>query len=196
MFNRLTWVAERTASRIKYTAIVAAGLAVIFAGGHNTASAIDLSENFALNIDKYSRKQVGDKVWNEIKDFFLTAEKDIETENIEGLLALYSERYRNGDHVKGSAKQIWARIFARFNNMATIHNMRFITTSPKSTVMIIRCSGILVGVPEGGNNLITIDNWTDSDHVLAKESGKWKLIGSTGKERKRLWFDKPMHPLF
>ena len=44
--------------------------------------------------------------------------------------------------------------------------------------------------------LITIDNWANQDHVLVKEGGKWKLIGTYGLERKRLWFDKPMHPLF
>lgn len=196
MFNRLTWVAKRIAKRIKYTALFAAGLAIIFGGGFYTVRAIAFSDSFVLDIDQNSRKQVGDKVWNEIKSFFFAAEEAIETENLNGLLALYSDRYRNGDHVKSSAKQIWARIFTRFNDMATIHNMRFISTSPESKVMIIRCSGILVGVPEGGNVLITIDNWTGSDHILKKENGKWKLIGSTGKERKRLWFDKLMHPLF
>ncbi|MFQ5432972.1 MAG: hypothetical protein ACE5EN_10760 [Nitrospinota bacterium] len=196
MFNRLTWVAERIAKQIKYTVLFAVGLAVISGGGVYTAMAGDLSDNFSLNIDPYSKKQVGEEVWKGIEAFFHSAETNIEKENLDGLMALYSDRYRNADHVKGSARQIWSRIFKRFNNMATIHNMRFITTSPKSTVMIIRCSGILVGVPEGGKNLITIDNWTDSDHILSKENGKWHLIGSTGKERKRLWFDKPMHPLF
>jgi len=32
--------------------------------------------------------------------------------------------------------------------------------------------------------------------VLVKEQGAWKLIGTYGHDRKRLWFDKPMHPLF
>jgi len=164
-------MARNIAIRVKKAALLIAGLFVLFGGGYYTANAINLSENFALNIDPYSKKQIGDKVWNDIKAFFLAAEEGIETENLKGLMALYSENYKNGDHVKGSAGQIWSRIFSRFNNMATIHNMRFITTSPKSTVMIIRCSGILVGVPEGENNLITIDNWTDSDHILTKENG-------------------------
>jgi len=60
---------------------------------------------------------------------------------------------------------------------------------------------LLLGVPSLNakskqKGLITIDNWAQQDHVLVKEAGKWKLIGTYGPERKRLWFDKPMHPLF
>jgi hypothetical protein len=181
---------------MKYAVVFVISLFIFFGKGVYSADAKDLSENFLLNIDPYSRKQVGGKVWKEIETFFHNAEAAIETENLKDLMALYSDGYKNGDNTKKSAEQIWNRIFSRFDHMATIHNMRFITTSPKSDVMIIRCSGLLVGIPKGGKNLITIDNWTDNDHILEKENGKWQLIGTSGMVRKRLWFDLPMHPLF
>jgi len=162
----------------------------------STAQAAKLSEHFTMSIDPYSQKMVGNDVAKGVTEFFHAAEKAIENEDIDALMALYSDSYRNGEHDKTSVVKIWKRIFGRFNTMATLHNMRFITTSPESETMIIRCSGLLVGVPEGEKNRMTIDNWTDVDHILVKEKGKWKLVGTAGKENERLWFDKPMHPLF
>lgn len=156
----------------------------------------ELSEYFSLTIDPFSRKQVGEVVWKQVERFFMDAEKAIESENLEALMVLYSNSYKNGDHTKKTARQIWKRLFNKFDLVATHHNMRFITTSPSSGLMIIRCSGLLVGIPKNGRNLITIDSWTDSDHVLTKDGKDWKLIGTSGKEEQRFWFDKPMHPLF
>jgi hypothetical protein len=52
-----------------------------------------------------------------------------------------------------------------------------------------------VGVPDNEKWPVTIDSWNNQDQILVKEAGAWKLIGIYGPERKRLWFDKPMHPL-
>ena len=196
IFNWKAGLATKKGLRLKPFMVFVIGLFISIGSFPATTMALDLSEHHEINLDSASKKKIGEKVWGEIKQFFTDAEAAIETENLDGLMALYSDRYLNGDHVKGSAKKIWIRIFARFNNMATTHNMRFIATTPESGVMIIRCSGLLVGIPEGGDVRITIDNWTGSDHVLSNEGGKWKLVGTSGKERKRFWFDKPMHPLF
>jgi len=154
-----------------------------------------LSKYFAINIDPKDRKKIGEETYKEIVAFFRKAEKAIEHKDIKTLMSLYSDSYVNGNRTKKEVRMVWKRLFAQFDMMATIHNMRFISKK-KSPVMIIRCSGLLVGRPDGDKNLITIDNWTNSDHILAKENGQWKLIGSAGKEQKRFWFDKAMHPLF
>jgi hypothetical protein len=179
---------------MKYITALVVGLLICFSGAVYGKRV--LSERFSLIIDPFSRKKVGVKVWKDIERFFVDAEYAIETENLEDLMKLYSDNYKNGDHSKKAAEEIWKRIFSKFDLMATHHDMRFLTTSSNSDMMIIRCSGLLMGIPAGGKNLITIDNWNDSDHVLIKEKDGWKLIGTSGRERKRFWFDKPMHPLF
>lgn len=176
-------------------AIMIMALLAVFLSGAVFAKR-GLSKFFSLSIDPYSRKQVGEEVWKKIEQFFLNAEEAIEAEVLDDLMALYSTSYKNGDHRKDAAKQIWRRLFLKFDLLATHHDMRFITTTPNSEVMIIRCSGMLVGIPKDEKNLIIIDSWTNADHVLNKEKGKWKLVGSSGLEAKRFWFDKPMHPLF
>jgi len=155
-----------------------------------------LSDRHKMEIDNSVREQLGEKTANEVISFFHNAEMAIQSRDIEALMVLYSDGYRDGDHDKASARRIWERIFKRFNELVTRHNMSLVTNSSDKDLVIMRCSGILLGISEGSGGPIPIDNWNQQDHVLKKEAGKWKLIGSFGKERKRLWFDKPMHPLF
>lgn len=155
-----------------------------------------LSDRHKMVIDSSLKEHLGEKTAKDVTSFFHRAETAIQSRNIEALMALYSDGYRDGDHDKAAARKIWERIFKRFIKMATRHNMKLVTTSSDKDLVIMRCSGILLGIPEGGSAPIAIDNWNQQDHVLKKEGGQWKLIGSFGKSRKRLWFDKPMHPLF
>jgi len=159
------------------------------------------SDRFTMVIDPAAKQQLGEKTYNEVTAFFDAAEKAIETKNLKALMELYSEDYSNGDHDKKSVERIWKRIFSRFGKMATHHNMQLanMTAMKKSTdknIIIMRCSGLLMGIYDPGKGVVTIDNWTVQDHVLVKEAGQWKLIGTYGRDRKRLWFDKPLHPLF
>lgn len=160
-----------------------------------TADAAKEPDYFTVYLDPNSQKQLGEKNYNEILDFFKKAETAIEANDIDGVMALYSKNYVNGLHDKKSAKRIWKRIFKLFDGMATKHMMKLVTHS-NGNVAVISCSGFLMGIPKGEKDLITIDHWANQDHIIAKEGGKWKLIGTSGKEEKRFWFDKPLHPLF
>ncbi len=155
-----------------------------------------LSDRHKMEVDNSVKEHLGEKAANEVISFFHNAEMAIQSRDIEALMALYSDGYRDGDHDKAAARKIWERIFKRFSELATRHNMSLVTNSSDKDLVIMRCSGILLGIMEGSSGPIPIDNWNQQDHVLKKEDGQWKLVGSYGKERKRLWFDKPMHPLF
>lgn len=168
----------------------------ISAAKEEAAHRHNFSPSYVLNIDPATSDLVGKAVAKEVGEFFNDAEKAIETEDIAKLMGLYSEGYTNGTHRKADIATTWKTIFVEFNSLAMTHNMRFITTDPKSNVIIIRCSGILVGVPSVDKGLIALDSWMNTDHVLVREGGKFRIIGSSGAEQKRLWFDKPLHPLF
>jgi ketosteroid isomerase-like protein len=160
-----------------------------------------LSDRYAMEVDPAAKEILGEKTFNEVMAFFHAAEKAIETKDLEAIMELYSEDYSNGGHDKKSVEQIWKRIFSTFEEMATHHNMKLVNVSAmrkeadRNTV-VFSCSGLLMGIHDPAKGVITIDNWTQQDHVLIKEAGKWKLFGTYGRDRKRLWFDKPIHPLF
>lgn len=169
--------------------------ASIFTGNANGVEP-QLSDKYSVHVDPAAKQQLGEKTFNEVMTFFDSAEKAIETKDIESLMALYSDSYSDGEHDKKSARQIWEKIFTRFEKMAMHHNMKLGKASADKNTVIFQCSGLLLGAPDLKERPSTIDNWTNQEHVLVKEGGKWKLIGTYGTERKRLWFDKPMHPLF
>jgi len=181
--------------------VIATLIGVFFFAGVAFGAEHKLSDEHDMYVDPAAKQQLGEKTFSELMMFFHEAEKAIETKNLKALMGLYSESYTDGEHDKKSAEVIWERIFATFETTATRHNMKLVKMAEEKNMVVFRCSGLLLGVPNPNakmkqKGLITIDNWALQDHVLVKEAGKWKLIGTYGTERKRLWFDKPMHPLF
>jgi len=191
--------------------------ATLFTGAASGAEH-QISDKYSMEVDPAAKQQLGEQTFNEVMMFFHAAEKAIETKDLEALMALYSDNYADGEHDKKSAKKIWERIFSTFDTMATHHNMKLEKVSVDKNMIVFQCSGLLLGVPDPNKRPFTItapffvplkvdvhdpkkgpttiDNWNKQNHVLVKEAGKWKLIGTYGLEHKRLWFDKPMHPLF
>lgn len=167
----------------------------LFAGIAN-GTQNQISDKYSLDVDPAAKQQLGEQTYDEVMTFFHTAEKAIQTKDVKAIMALYSESYSNGDHNKQSAEYIWQRIFATFDTVAMAHNIKLAKTSAEKNLIVFQCTGILVGVPDENKAPVTIDNWANQEHILVKEAGKWKLMGTYGQERKRLWFDKPMHPLF
>lgn len=152
-----------------------------------------ISDRYSMTIDAAAKQQLGEQTFNEVSMFFQTVEVAIETKDIEVLMAQYSGKFRDGALDKKSVEQAWRRIFARVDTIATVNRMRLVNISADRNMVVFQSSGLLVGVPRGEKWPVAIDNWNKQDHVLVKERGKWKLIGTYGPKRKRLWFDKPMH---
>jgi len=154
------------------------------------------SGSHTIHVNPSLKKKLSQETLDSITKFFEKAEQAISTSNLEALMSLYSDSYRNGDHDKAAAEEIWKRIFDTFTGMSTMHNMRLVSYDEKSNVIIIGCSGLLLGTPKGQEDRKPVDTWTNEEHILTMEDGKWKLLGTIGNKRSRLWFDKPMHPLF
>lgn len=158
-------------------------------------NASQILDRYSMNIDPAAKQQLGEQTYNEVAMFFHTAEKAIETKNMEVLMAQYSDNYRNGDLDKKSVEQAWQKIFARVDTVATLNNMKLVNISADRNMVVLQSSGLLVGVTNPEKGPVTIDSWNMQDHILVKKAGEWKLFGTYGPERKRLWFDKSMHSL-
>jgi len=194
-------ISMATLNRLTIKNFIATVIGVCFIASAAIGAEHRLSDDHDIYVEPAAKQKLGEKNFSELMEFFHEAEKAIETKDLKALMELYSENYADGEHNKKSAEVIWERIFATFEKTATRHNMKLVKMSEDKNMVVFRCSGLLLGVPNPSakmrqKGVVTIDNWAQQDHVLVKEAGKWKLIGTYGAERKRLWFDKPMHPLF
>ncbi len=154
-------------------------------------------KDYVLIIDPHSSKVIGTAMVRMVTNFFDYADNAIKTKDTRALSFLYSEKYMDGNHTKADTMLAWKRLFDEFDDLTMTHTLRFITTDPNSNVVIVQCSGILMGKPKKDlKQLQALDHWMNMNHILVKEDSGWKIIGTAGIEDKRFWFDKPMHPLF
>lgn len=154
-------------------------------------------KDYVLTVEPHSAKIIGPVTVKMVTDFFDYADNAVKTKDMRALASLYSEKYVDGNHTKADVMAAWKRLFDEFDDLSMTHNLRFITTDPNSNVVIVQCSGILMGKPKKDiTHLQALDHWMNVNHVLVKEDKAWKIIGTAGTEEKRFWFDKPMHPLF
>lgn len=155
------------------------------------------SDRFSVKFEAATRQQLGEDVYKELVDFFDIAEDAIDAKNVKAHMATYSENYRDGDKDKKAIEEIWIKIFDRFQRVVIHHSLKLVTISEDKHTIILRSSGFLLAELDPTKKMLTtIDNWSNQDLVLVKEGEKWKIISTFGEERKRLWFDKPMHSLF
>ena len=166
--------------------------------GTTVAEETQLSDDFSMVMHPLEVSiEVDENEVQDISDFFHQAERAIQSENIHELMSLYSDKYtnlRNGD--KQFATDLWNKIFARFDNIASRHSMKLINYDKAAGRAITECNGLLFGTPEGENNPVLIDRWDDQRHILIKE-GHWKLLGNSGESALRYGEkDEKLHPLF
>lgn len=159
----------------------------------------NLSDEYSMKFHASAKEKIGEAEYNEISNFFHKAEMAIETEDLESLMALYSERYRNlKKRDKKFAEEVWTKIFANFDNLSAKHMMKLSTYEKRSEhkLAVTECSGLLVGTPNGADRPVTIDSWDNQMHILINE-GSWKLFGNAGEAVIRYGEDDvEIHPLF
>jgi len=133
----------------------------------------------------------------DIANFFHQAEHAIESENVDALMALYSDQYTNlSNHDKEFAEELWNKIFAGFDNISSRHSMKLITYNKDAGQAVTECNGLLIGTPKGENHPVTIDRWDNQRHILIKED-HWRLFGNAGESAQRYGEEgDELHPLF
>ncbi len=166
--------------------------------GTAIAEETQLTEDFSMVMRPPAEGvQVDDNEAQDITNFFHHAERAIQSENIDALMALYSDEYTNQrDGDKQFATELWKKVFARFDNISSRHSMKLIDYDRAAGLAVTQCSGLLFGMPEGESNPVLIDRWDDQRHILIKE-GVWKLLGDSGESTSRTTdTDDSLHPLF
>ena len=166
--------------------------------GTAIAEETQLTEDFSMVMrPPAGGVEIDDNEAQNITNFFHHAERAIQSENIDALMALYSDEYTNQrDGDKQFAAELWKKVFARFDNISSRHSMKLIDYDRAAGRAVTQCSGLLFGMPEGESNPVLIDRWDDQRHILIKE-GDWKLLGNSADSAPRSTdTDDSLHPLF
>lgn len=142
---------------------------------------------------------------------FGRAEEALRTENLTGIMAIYSQAYRNRGLRKDDTSRIWADLFARYDQLSSRHVFSKIVVSREKGTAGVTCTGALFGVSaleeegkpspaalsaSGEAEPMHIDVWFEATHYLVLEEGAWRIIGHdpVGKEKEP--FGAAIHLLF
>ena len=121
-------------------------------------------------------------------------EEALRTENLSGMMVLYSESYRHRGLRKEDTARIWENIFDRYNRLSSRHAFSRIVVEKQTIRKLFRepraiaaCTGALFGVSalkEGKPPSMAattepthLDVWFETNHYLVLEDGVWKIIG-------------------
>jgi hypothetical protein len=151
-----------------------------------------------VQIDRWAEIKADEKDIASLLAAFSRAEEALHTEDLNGIMALYSEQYRYHGLSKSDLRKAWEEIFAHYDNIASSHIFSAIrvTVTGKVPTAEITCTGNLWGVAKETGHRGIIDSWYSEIHHLVYENGEWRIIGHGAGDTKTLPFGSSPHPFF
>ncbi len=124
--------------------------------------------------------QVDDKTAQAILSVFKKAENAVHSKDLDALMQLYSEHYKQGGYTKASVREEWKNLFAHYHDFATAHVFSKITVeaNERVTLAYITCTGSLGAISNETGQRVNIDSWYAENHHLIFEEGAWHLVGN------------------
>ena len=133
----------------------------------------------------------------EIHNMFHRAEVALEAEDLDALMAVYSDSYDNLGLTKDDMEKAWGEVFARYRRFSSNHSMSRVDVTPgKTPTAEVTCSGSLWATFEETGKRVSIDSWLWEVHVLVREDGEWRIGGPGKNAIMTPSFGAAVHPLF
>lgn len=137
-----------------------------------------------------------EKTVTELLAVFDQAEQAVKKRDLEGVMALYSEKYNYHGLKKSDIRKIWKDLFDNYKDIESTHLFtRIVSVGPGGSVEIT-CSGSVRAVSKISNLRVPVDSWYGEVHYMIKEDGAWKIRGNLGDVQPVLPFGTAPHPLF
>lgn len=157
----------------------------------------DTPASSALRIDTGAVIQADAESVAHIEAAFNRAEDAIAKKNLDALMAIYSEHYRDQDRTKAEMREIWKRFFEQYDRIETLHAFsRIIVTPGTPPLADITCTGALWATVHGTDQRENLSLWAGDIHHLRDEDGAWRIVGQGRNGLKRPEFGKAPPPLF
>jgi hypothetical protein len=129
---------------------------------------------------------------------FNHAEDALHQNNVDGVMALYSEQYRHHGLSKADLRTIWEDMLAHYDGLASTHvfSRVSVVASGKVPTARIGCTGSLWGTSKATKEREVIDSWFFEIHPVVFEHGEWRILGHDGGDIPTVLFGKSPHPFF
>lgn len=144
-------------------------------------------------------QEVDSQTVKELLATFEQAEQAMQSQDLEGVMALYSDDYFYHGLKKADIRKIWSQLFEHYKELESFHTfsvIRTVGTASKLTAEMT-CTGVVWGTAKNTKLRSPVDSWYEEVHFLKKENGRWRITGNAGGESEPvLPFGTAPHPLF
>lgn len=144
-------------------------------------------------------QEVDSQTVKELLAAFEQAEQAMQAQDIDGIMALYSDDYFYHGLKKADIRKVWAQLFEHYKELESFHTFSVIRTVGAGSKLTaeITCTGVVWGTAKNTKLRSPVDSWYEEVHFLKKENGRWRITGNAGGESEPvLPFGTAPHPLF
>lgn len=155
------------------------------------------SASAETKMSKQMEVQANQKTVSEILAAFNKAEKALKEQDLDDLMAIYSNDYEYRGLTKNNLRDLWKDLFAKYRRISSHHifSKIAVTVEGKNPKARITCTGGLWATAESTGERIIIDSWFDEVHRLVYENGAWRILGHDGEDQQAVQ-SGAAHPYF
>jgi ketosteroid isomerase-like protein len=144
-------------------------------------------------------QEVDSETLKELLFTFEQAELAMQAQDLDRIVALYSDEYLFHGFKKADLQKIWKQLFDHYKDLESFHTFSVVRLAGSGVHQVaeITCSGVLWGTSRDTTLRSPVDSWYEEIHYLKKENGRWRIVGNAGGEAiPVLQFGVAPHPLF
>lgn len=144
-------------------------------------------------------QEVDETTLKELLATFEQAEQAMQAQDLDDIMALYSDDYRYHGLKKADIRKVWSQLFEHYKELESHHTFSVIRTvgSGSKLTAEITCTGVVWGTSKDTTLRTPVDSWYEEVHYLKREQGRWRIVGHAGGESQPiLQFGVAPHPLF
>jgi ketosteroid isomerase-like protein len=157
-----------------------------------------LPETGRVHVERWAIVRAADKDVGEILTSFTEAEEAIQNKNLDGIMAVYSDRYKYHGLSKADLRKMWQELFDQYDRLASNHifsRVQVMVAGTNPTAEIV-CTGNLWGISKETGGQTIIDSWFYETHHLVYEESRWRIIGHGEQGPAPLRWGGSPHPFF
>jgi hypothetical protein len=146
-----------------------------------------------------AESEADEKTVKELMAVFERADRAVRNRDLDGVMAVYSDRYNYHGLKKSDIRKIWKDLFDQYQDIDSTHLFSriapVVSVGPGQSVEIT-CSGSVRAVSKISRLRVPIDSWYGEVHYMVREDGTWRIRGNLGDVQTVLPFGTAPHPLF